>query len=92
MIIREKSCTFRYRVVQVIGTSEVEWADGVSHSAFAGSGHTREFKTLKGAQEYRDHLVKTQRWPVLLQVGCVQWLSEDQAMEWAGEHQGDHWE
>jgi hypothetical protein len=92
VIIRERSCTFRYRVVQVLGTSEVEWADGVTLSAFAGSGHTREFKTLKAAQTYRDQLVETQRWPVMLQVGCMQWLSDDEAMAWSEQHKGDYWE
>jgi len=27
-----------------------------------------------------------------LQVGCLQWLSTDDAIDWAEEHKGDFWE
>jgi len=83
-MIRAGACTFRYRVSMVIGAYD--------ETVFPGAGATREFKTLKAAERYRDHLVHDTGNPVLLQVGCLQWLSTDDAIDWAEEHKGDFWE
>jgi hypothetical protein len=91
-LIRPHSCTFRYRVVEVIGVSETEWGDETVTTAFAGSGQTREFKTHKAAEAYRDKLASESRWPVLIQIGCMQWLSEDEANAWVEDHRGEFWE
>ena len=61
-------------------------------AGFAGSGRTREFKTHKAAQRYRDELAGEGRWPAMIQFGCVQWLTEEEANEWIEQHQGDYWE
>jgi len=79
-------------VVQVLGVTENSWGDETVTSAFSGAGVTREFKTLKAAQAYQKKLSESQRWPVLIQVGCMQWLSEEEATAWAREHRGDFWE
>lgn len=91
-MIRQRACTFRYRVVEILGMTETSWGDETVTSAYNASGTTREFKTLVGAQAYQQKLAKTSRWPVLIQVGCMQWLSEDEAVAWADEHRGEFWE
>lgn len=83
-IIRPRSCTLRFRVMQIIGVAE--------SAGFVGSNTTREFKTHKGAVAYQNELSQRQPYPVALQVGVVQWLSEDEANEWIEAHQGEHWE
>ena len=83
-MIRNGACTFRYRVASVLAADD--------RVVFHGAGATREFKTLKAAQRYAERLARDEGIPVLIQVGCLQWLSDAEAIEWAEAHKGDYWE
>ncbi len=74
MLIRVGDHAFRYRVVRfwttIPGDTEADEA--------AYGDEPREFKTLAGAEKYRDEIVATGH-KALLQVGVVRWMSHDEA-------------
>lgn len=78
-IIREGDFGLRYRVAELLWHVPAE--ESMIDREHATTSTPVEYKTLSGAEAARDRIVRETGRPALLQVGVVQWLSDEAASE-----------